>query len=262
MPSLKIPPGQERRIKEFLAESFRERKIPNSLWSFEGKDAFFTLYPSGILLVQGKEAETWAEEILNLIEVPEGPVAGCDEAGKGEVFGPLILCCAVVKPENYREVLKVAPRDSKKLEDDKVLKKASDLKNLVTYRFVNITPERFNQIYPKVSNINRILDAGYRKLLSWAVREGPVRITVDAYAGKNPFQDVERVRFVKKGEREVEVAVASLLARAKFLVEIRRLEPLYGGKIPKGSSGEAIHRAKELIKRDPERARKLVKIFW
>ncbi len=261
MTSLKIPPGQEVKVREFLAEMFRERDVPNALWSFEGGGVYFTLYPSGVLLIQGKDTEVWAEKVLDLIEVPDGSVAGCDEVGKGDIFGPLVLCCAVIKPENYRNVLKVAPRDSKRLADDKVIKKALDLRNLVDYRFVNITPERFNQIYSEFKNINRILDAGYRKLIRWALEKEPVSITVDAYTRGNPFQEVKGVRFVNEGEREVEVAVASLLARAKFLSEIRKLETLYGEKIPKGSSEKAVRKARELIRKDPERARKLVKVF-
>jgi ribonuclease HIII len=261
MPSLRIPADQVEKIRRLLQGCLRPRTVPNSLWSFEGNGVYLTMYRTGTLLLQGREADLWAEKVLNMVEVPEGPVAGCDEVGKGEVFGPVVVCCAVIDPENYRKVLRVCPRDSKTLGDEEVFRKASALRDLVRFKIVRITPEKFNRIYPRIGNMNRILDEAYRRLLDWVRGEKPLRITVDAYSKVNPFRDLENLRFLEKGEREVEVSVASILARERFLREIRKLGSMLGESIPRGSSREALLKAREILKRDPQKAQKLIKLF-
>ncbi len=258
--SVKLPPDQSEKVRGFLRSKLREERLKNSLWSFSGNGLRVTLYPSGSLVVQGRGAKEWAEKILSLIDPPEGPLAGCDEAGKGEVFGPIVLCCAVVSPERFREVLLLNPKDSKRERD--VIGKAKALKDLVEFKFVNITPERFNELYPKYRNLNRLLDNAYWKLIDWAKEKKPIRITVDAYSNKNPFTEVAGIVFKERAEGEVEVAVASLLAKAKFLSELERLKENFGLKLPKGNSREALELARKLVKEEPERARRLLKFSY
>ncbi|MDQ7081943.1 MAG: hypothetical protein Q9N34_02305 [Aquificota bacterium] len=108
--SLRVPHDQIERIESFLkASGLRRRDVKNALWSYEGEGIYLNMYPSGVLLIQGKEAKEWTEKILERIELPKGPLAGCDEVGKGDIFGPLVLCCAIIPPESFRKVLSLTP---------------------------------------------------------------------------------------------------------------------------------------------------------
>ena len=259
--SLKVPLEQVDRVKELLeSEGLREREVKNTLWSYEGDEVYMNMYPSGTLLIQGKGAEAWADRILERIEVPEGPLAGCDEVGKGDLFGPLVLCCAVVSPENFKKVLSISPKDSKSMKDDELLKRAEKLKKYVNRRCIVLMPERFNELYREYGNINRLMDDAYRKLVQSIVRDfKPVRVVIDRYSFRNPFQDMGVVDFLEKGERDVVVSVASMLARAKFLEKLRELEDKYRLKLPKGASSEAKRLAQQLKIEDPELANALIK---
>ncbi len=264
MKALRIPEGYQQKIREHLKElGFKERHVKNALWSFEGEGVYVSMFPSGTLLIQGKDADPLEEEVLSLIEVPDGPVAGCDEAGKGDIFGPLVLCCAVICPENFREVLRANPKDSKSMKDEEVLRKAKKLRGIVRRRCINIKPERFNELYPRYGNLNRLMDAAYRKIVDQIRDESsPSKVVIDAYSCRNPFEGVEGVVFVEKGERDVAVSVASILARERFLRSLRDMEAELGSKVPKGASSEAMELARELLRKDPKLASRLIKLSF
>ena len=259
--SLRIPEGNENKIEDLLKEEgFVREEAEHSLWKYRKGNTHITMYKTGVLVVQGDEVERWTGKILGLIDLPFGKVAGCDEAGKGDIFGSLVLCCAVIEPENFLKVLEVCPKDSKRMKDEEIRKKALRLKRLVSYKCINIRPERFNQLYGELKNMNRLLDSAYLRLISTIKEEfSPRRIVVDQYSSRNPFQHIKEVEFLEKGEREVAVSVASILAREKFLRGLDELGKEYGLSLPKGASSEAKHLAKELKKKDPELLRKVAK---
>lgn len=264
MKALRVPEDQIEKVRALLQEQgFRERYLRNALWSYKGEDVYFNMYPSGTLLVQGKDSERWAKIVLSQIDAPEGPVAGCDEVGKGDIFGPLVLCCAVIPPESFKEVLSLNPKDSKSLKDEEIVRKAEKLRRLVKVRCITIMPERFNELYGKYKNVNRLMDAAYLKLVRVVLEEfKPLKIVVDKYSARNPFQHIGGVEFLEKGERDVAVSVASILARERFLKKLRELEEMSGVSIPKGASGRVKHEARKIMDRDPDLARKLIKLHF
>ncbi len=251
MKSLRIPPDQIENVRTFLESQpgTERRSVSNALWSYTNGRTFFTLYPSGILLLQGEDVSYWVGRILEQIPVPEGSVAGCDEAGKGEIFGPLVLCCVLVRPESYREFLSAAPRDTKRMKREEVLRKAEELKPLVRARFVNISPRRFNTLLDTYGNVNRLMDEAYTKLVRRMKEEfSPRRIAIDAYSPRNPFEGEESVLFESKGEdRYPEISAAAILAKERYLRSLRKLEETFGIKIPGGSGREAKELARRLV---------------
>ena len=259
--SIRIPHESIEELKDFFTQKGLERReVKNTLWSYKGDNLFVNMYPSGVLLIQGSNTEEWVEDIVNFIKLPEGPLAGCDEVGKGDIFGPLVLCCAVIPPENFREVLKLCPKDSKNMKDSEIIKKAGKLSRLVNYKCINLMPERFNQLYDKYKNINRLMDDAYRKLIETLQQEHkPLRIVVDKYSPTNPFQDMNNLVFMEKGEKDIAVSVASIIARSKFLRKIRELEEIHGIPIPRGASGNAKGYAKEILKTKAGLAEKVIK---
>jgi len=264
MRALRLPQEEIKKVEDLLKRSgFKRREVENTLWSYGGKGTYFNMYPSGTLLIQGKEIDNWVERVLSVINIPRSPVAGCDEVGKGDIFGPLVLCCAVISPENFKKVLLLNPKDSKLLKDEEVMRKAKELRKLVKLKCITIMPERFNELYEEYKNINRLMDDAYRKLIKVVVAEfEPERVVVDRYSPKNPFRDIERVEFIEKGERDVAVSVASIMARDRFLKRLKELEEQFGIEVPKGASGEVKHRAKELLKKDPSLARRVLKLSF
>jgi len=85
---------------------------------------------------------------------------GVDESGKGDYFGYLIVV-AIYTDENTEKKLKeIGVKDSKKLSDVKIKKIAPQIKKICKYEIIKISPEKYNSLYRKFRNLN--------KLLAWA----------------------------------------------------------------------------------------------
>jgi len=257
---IRLPERDSRRVEEFLTKRLSRTKRDGALWSFEGEGTHITYYPSEALLIGGKKAHEWKERILSLVEEPSGPVCGCDESGKGDVFGPLVFACAVIVPKNYKKILEQGPRDSKAIPTGKLLEKTKKLRSLVPVKTIALYPERLNELYPRYGNLNRLMDEAYGKLLREIEHFKPAHIVIDRYSPKNPFGG--SIEFIEKGEKDVAVSVASMFARARFLTTLSELSRRYGIELPRGANTEALSLARELTKKDPELARKLVKLFF
>ncbi len=259
--TIRLPRDEWERVKEFLQkEGLSPAQEDFSLWAFKGENVKAVLFKSGALLLQGKGSDRIAQGILDQIKPLKVCEAGCDEAGKGDLFGPLVLCCAVISPENYKEVLSLTPRDSKDLKRDKVLKLSEELKKIVFYKCISLYPDRFNELWKETGSINKIMDRAYRRLIE-EIRKSArdCEIFVDRYSSKNPFEDMRGVHFVERGEERVSISVASILAKAKFLKGLEKLKEVYRVEVVPGSSKEAYDLARSI----PEDIRKKVtKAFY
>ncbi len=262
--TIRVPEDQIEVVRDSLkAQGMSERKVSNTLWSLEGEGIYANMYSSGILLLQGTRAEDFFRIVLRSLKIPAKPLCGCDEAGKGDLFGPLVLSCCVIEPSNFLEALSIAPRDSKRLRDEEVTTMYQRLKEHLFARSIVLNPERFNELYEKNQNINRIMDTAYRKLIGEVLKVYPdASIVIDAYSGRNPFQNFKGVRFETKGERFVEVSCASIIARYKFIKGLEELSKLAGIDLPKGASSEARNLAGRILSKNPELARKLLKLSF
>ncbi len=260
--SLKVPLADADKIKDFFKkQGFKDKKVQHTLWSLSDGKTHLNLYKTGSLLIQGQKAEFYKDRILELIDEPGSIVAGCDESGKGDVFGGLVVCCAVIEPDTYKKVLSVSPKDSKKLKDKEIFERVKALSGLVRVKCITLSPESYNAMYKKRPNINDILTVLYRKLIKEVTnRFSPREIVVDRYSGQEVFSDLPSVKFLYKAESLPAVAVASIFARYKFLKQLEKLGSGAGFELPKGASREAMNKAIEVFSRDRNLAERLVKL--
>ena len=92
--------------------------MPHSLFSARGPDLVATLYKSGKLVLQGADPEGFAARFLDgappPVEAAPGPAArvvttvGTDESGKGDYFGPLVVCAVYLEPADVPDIRKAA----------------------------------------------------------------------------------------------------------------------------------------------------------
>ena len=153
--------------------------------------------------------------------------AGCDEAGRGCLCGP-VCCAAVILPPDF---------DCPELNDSKKLseKKRAALrpfieKNALAWAVVMVEPEeidRINILNASIIGMHRALD-----LLS--VR--PQHIIVDGNRFK-PYKDIPHTTVVKGDGKYMAIAAASILAkthRDELMDNLAKQYPGYAWEINKG----------------------------
>jgi ribonuclease HII len=163
------------------------------------------------------------------------PEAGCDEAGRGCLAGP-VFAAAVILPENFiSEVL----NDSKQLtEKQRYHLRDVILKESLAWAVGICDQQEIDQI----NILNASILAMHKALRQLRIR--PHHIIVDGNRFK-PFEDIPYTCFVKGDGRFLSIAAASVLAktyRDDYMKEIHADFPEYGWDQNKGYPTEK-HRA-------------------
>ncbi|HEY8486569.1 MAG TPA: ribonuclease HIII [Limnochordales bacterium] len=174
------------------------------------------------------------------------PRVGLDESGKGDYFGPLVAAaCALVRPEQEQELARLGVADSKRLSDGRCRQLAEQLRAMVDWEAVTIFPARYNQLYARLGNVNRLLAWAHARALENLLQRVPVPMVVaDQFAVSEQrlrealMQRGREVVLVQRhrAEEDLAVAAASVLARDLFLQGLARLSRLAGISLPKGAT--------------------------
>ena len=166
---------------------------------------------------------------------PDIPEAGCDEAGRGCLCGP-VACAAVILPPGFEcEEL----NDSKQLSE----KRREALRPLIeekalAWAVVMVSPQEIDEI-----NILNASILGMHRALE-ALSVTPRHILVDGNRFR-PFRDIPHTTVVKGDAKYMSIAAASILAKTHRDELMNRLAveyPGYGWEVNKGYPTKA-HRA-------------------
>jgi len=94
-----------------------------------------------------------------------GYIAGVDESGKGDFFGPLVVAAAAISVLERPLLEELYVRDSKKMSDQRAATIAVELKRHVPHSIVVIMPEKYNELYLKIGNLNKLLAWGHARAI-------------------------------------------------------------------------------------------------
>ena len=182
---------------------------------------------------------------------------GIDESGKGDYFGPLVIAAVHVTPLIAENLQALRVRDSKKIADSVIRTLEVDIKTLCHHSVIAIGPERYNELYAKIRNLNHLLAWGHAKALETLLEQVPCeRAIADQFGDERLILDAlqERGRQITlvqrhKGEDDIAVAAASIVARAEFVRRLERLAAQWGLPLPKGASQAVELAAKAVVKK-------------
>ena len=269
--------------------NFRKREVPYSLYSIEGEKFNATLYEKEKhgkrkLCVQGSGAQDFVEfqlEPAGIVPVSLGyekvlnpelfsAHAGSDESGKGDYFGPLVVCCVYTDERLSDEMQKAGAKDCKLLSAKRTLEVGAQLRRILGpsgYSIVKLGPAAYNRLYAKIKNINRMLAWAHGTAIEELLEKQPGcnRVVVDQFA---PTETTilralkERGKKVKveqrhKAESDIAVAAASVIAREQFILACAEMGKDCFGEdaeaqdgIPLGSSDPRVRElAEEMVKK-------------
>jgi len=181
---------------------------------------------------------------------------GTDESGKGDYYGPLVIA-GVFLPDGQEPVFKeLGVRDSKKSSDNRVREMAEVLRQGYKHSVVSIGPERYNELYARLRNLNRILAWGHSRVIENILEQVPCRLAITDQFGDKAYvlnalmkkgKNIELIQ-KPKAEEDMAVAAASILARAEFLKRLDFLSREFGVEIPKGASALVEEAGLKLVK--------------
>jgi ribonuclease HIII len=219
-------------------------------------------------VVGGSKNNVLRPEILTLLEKPADKAdeqhtwnvwAGTDESGKGDYFGPLVVCGFIANKKIEPILKKLGVQDSKKITDKDIKRIAEKL--LFTFpksfEVLILNPVKYNDLYEKFRSQGKKLN----EMLAWMHAriilnlkqkhsfEGAV---VDKFANdktmKTSLKGIDEVQLIQKhqAESDIAVAAASIIARYFFLKNLRKLGDEFGIDLPKGASAKVITVGKQL----------------
>lgn len=272
--SFKVSDTTKKDLIEFYKDLKREKTPPYALFQANDGDTVVTLYESGKIVFQGRDADLasqiWCEmekkqnknvEINNSDnktkkddiyidpKIYYSNSIGSDEVGTGDYFGPIVVTATFVKKEEIKFIEELGVKDSKKLTDEKIMKIAPILIEKIPHVYYILSNKKYNEIYTSDMNMNKIKAILHNKvLLEMTKKYKSDYIVVDEFAKpyvyyhylKDIPQIVKNITFMTKGEtKNLSVACASVISRYYFLKEFDKLGEKVDMFLPKGSSNLA-----------------------
>jgi len=181
---------------------------------------------------------------------------GIDESGKGSFYGPLVIAAVHVDADIRRKLSDLGVRDSKKLSDYKIREYAQKIKKWCEFKVISIDNPAYNRGYKqKFRSLNKMLGWGHAAALEEVLKQVDCRNALSDKFGKE--SDVENylteissginLEHRTKAESNIAVAVASILARDRFLKELEDLSNEYDFSFPNGYNGKVVEIGKGFV---------------
>lgn len=198
-------------------------------------------------------------------------VIGVDEAGKGDFFGPLVVAAFAAGEDDHRRLVDLGVRDSKRIADKKLLGIDQQLRVAFAHAVLVLNPAEYNQSYASVRNLNKLLARQHACAIEMVLSSSRADSAVSDKFGKDELvQQALRdrgmtipLRQVTGGEAILQVAAASILARAAFVRSIDALSEKYKCTIPKGAAPIVDAVGRDLVRRHgPELLPMVAKIHF
>jgi ribonuclease HIII len=271
-------------------QNFKFEPRPYTLYFAQKPGLTVAVYEKGPkAVVQGKETKEFIEFTLEPAVLGEArlgyedlhhperfaPHFGIDESGKGDFFGPLVIAGAYTDETSARHLLEAGIRDSKSIGSDAQIRKLAEVVRAtpgLVSEVIVVSPEKYNPLYEKIGNLNRLLAWGHARVIENLCERQPdcPSALSDQFANPIVLQRalMEKGRKIElrqqtKAESDYAVAAASILAREKFIDWLATAEKKWGVPFPKGASAAVLEAARTLVhQHGPDALRATAKLHF
>ena len=272
---LKVSETTRKKMIKYYEDKKREKKIPYTVFQAQDLDTVITMYESGKVMFQGANADIDAnmwreidgksksnkENEKNYEKYYYSSSIGSDEVGTGDYFGPIVVTSTYVSKDDITFVESLGIKDSKKIDDSKILNIAPKLITRIKYKSLIMSNIEYNEKYRNDYNINKIKAIMHNRVLWQMVNEEKVKydyIIVDEFARENRYYEYlkgnpniqKNITFMTKAEdKNLAVACASVISRYIFLKEFDKISDTLHIPLPKGAGKEVDIIGKEIIQK-------------
>src|SRR5256884_9704950 len=203
------------------------------------------------------------------------PHIGVDESGKVDFFGPLVIAGAYVDRGIARKLLDAGVVDSKRIGSDARIRALADTirkTSLGLVETVLIGPAKYNELYEKFGNLNKLLGWGHARVIENLLAKKPAcpRSLSDQFADAR----VISASLLKHGrkiaieqrpraESDIAVAAASIVAGEAFINWLERKSKELGIRLERGVSPSVKDTARKLVEMTgPDALREVAKVHF
>ena len=273
---LKVNKEVQDKMIEYYTPKKRDKQIPYVLLQADDNDTVITMYTSGKVMFQGVSADVDAmmwQEMMGVSKEEKKKKeeqnqkyhdcnsVGSDEVGTGDYFGPIVVTASYVTRGDVKFLEELGVCDSKKINDEKILKIAPQIAKRVKYRSLILSNLEYNTKYTKDINMNKIKSIMHNKVLYQLVHEEQPEydyIIVDEFAREARYygyltgiSDVQRdITFMTNAEdKNLAVACSSIISRYIFLKEFDKLSDSLGIPLVKGAGSEVDKIGEEVVEK-------------
>ncbi len=257
---------------------FFAKYFDNIITIYQSKKGYKVTFLGDKEIELAKEIDVDAEKIIKKESfIPKEWVnlddqIGSDEVGVGDFFLPLIVVAAYVKKEDITRLKELGVSDSKKLNDEYILKIGPTLVKEFTYSKLTLDNALYNELINKGENINSMKAKMHNKALNNLHHkyQDVKNIFIDEFVKEDTYyryltfeEEILRgITFKNKGESYFpSVALASNIARYSLLIYKKKLDEKYHTSFPFGASKNVDEFAKKFIdKFGMDELKKLVKL--
>lgn len=237
-------------LKDFYKDNICESKNQYALFEIR-LDCVITVFKTKKVLLMGANVSNRVSEINQLLGICDYEAIGSDEVGTGDVFGPVVVCSVYTSMESISLLTRLGVKDSKKLTDEEILQIVPKFKDYVTYSLLILDNKKYNDIYQKGYNLNKIKAVLHNTAINNTIiksKKTDIPVILDDFCGKDKFYEYvkneknvhKNITFETKAESyHVSVAAASMLARFAFLKKFDEMCQEIGFKVNKGA-GELV----------------------
>ncbi len=205
-------------------------------------DISIIVYKSGKVVHNGKEASIKILKKILHTDTEFDYILGSDETGKGEWYGPLVATCLALKPSQMITYRILGVRDSKDIRKEKLLEIANEIIGMrPAYKSRILMPETYNrmqaQFVKEGQNLNDLLawahSAAIKDVLD-TLSFNRVKLVIDKFDVEKMYARLTGIKKSKitiiqksKGESEIPVAAASIIAKRAFETAVDELDAKY-----------------------------------
>lgn len=238
------------------------------------KSTTLTIFKTGKLLLQGNDiipVQNEIEQLLNLkpslskktdskiISIGKN-IIGTDEVGTGDYFGGIVVCASLVEKDKILELTRMGIKDSKEISDDKIKILGKYLIENIKHTVLLLNNTKYNQIYSKTMNLNKIKAILHNKVILNFLNKYPNtnfdKIVIDSFCSKTKYfeyleninETYKTIELIEKAENKyISVATSSIIARYYFLKHLENLSKATGYNLIKGASKQVDKLANKIM---------------
>lgn len=201
-------------------------------------------------------------------------MAGSDESGKGDFFGPLVVSSVYLPSMDVlQELVALGIKDSKAVSANNISLLSKEIRKLCPFATAVLRNKQYNDTYPLFQNLNTMLGEIHAKTALKLLEETHAdSILFDQFGRsdtiKNAFHKIApdcpvHIFQRPKAESHPAVAAASIVARDTFVREMKKMEEQFQMEFPLGAGQGVIEAGKVFIEKyGKDRLREVAKLHF